>query len=730
MAQWKIKDLSVGQREARGPEINQGTAVVFVSALWLICWAAFYNFVIIGNDTLGFDGYTQDIVKSLNVFPDRTLDKDDKLPAQFPIDYEEPIHGWIVSFWSFMVGARNLMNYFIFRFIVLPKLYKQYAENRVDKELPGLGGSSGGKKGTKGEERPLKKVLQNELLFFTGLGIRGALREVEQTDWVSGTQASIDDERNISLQDANDYESKEKTDFFGSFTQIFEPGEDTIRQMGAETLRNTRDETVLQKADRDRHLTQYKFRTYRPKEFRKLRELFNIDTHSKDGADGLLHKAMEAHQEGSFTGGASGSFMYFSGDKRFIVKQITHGEMVVLLEILPYYIEHMEKSKDLDPESPTYQQCKSLLLRIVQCNRIKMYHSTNRCIGKCLQGRVYFMVFENLFWSRLDPEQAQKHALEMKQQILPHGRRTTAASASVSRAPLASSSMSMLDTSVEPEPEASASQAKASRATVSVVRTKSVRPICGSTAGSMADNIAAMEKQMDKEHPLEVYDLKGSWVNRSTVPQGDGRKKGTMKDNDLHEKLYLKRPERDALIETIRSDTEFLRGFNIMDYSLLLGIEKGVNDQEYPESENNSQVLHARFANSASKYYVGIIDILQKWNFWKRAERLAKALMGKDLDGVSSTEPEEYRKRFAEEMANHIYKEPAHGQFVQQNGVAVPASSSSSSSSSSSTTRTEPTLPPPRRPSAAVGGVGSIQAPAPSSISSSSSVGSIKAGGE
>merc|ERR1711939_1210141 len=111
---------------------------------------------------------------------------------------------------------------------------------------------------------------------------------------------------------------------------------------------------------------------------------------------------------------------------------------------------------------------------------------------------------------------------------------------------------------------------------------------------------------MDKEHPLEVYDLKGSWVNRSTVPQGDGRKKGTMKDNDLHEKLYLKRPERDALIKTIRSDTQFLRGFNIMDYSLLLGIEKGVNDQEYPETENNSQVLHARFANSASKYYVGI----------------------------------------------------------------------------------------------------------------------------
>ena len=46
-------------------------------------------------------------------------------------------------------------------------------------------------------------------------------------------------------------------------------------------------------------------------------------------------------------------------------------------------------------------QVQSLLMRVVQCNRIQMTHTRNPCMKKCLQGRVYFMVFENLMHSRL-----------------------------------------------------------------------------------------------------------------------------------------------------------------------------------------------------------------------------------------------------------------------------------------------------------------------------------------
>jgi hypothetical protein len=95
---------------------------------------------------------------------------------------------------------------------------------------------------------------------------------------------------------------------------------------------------------------------------------------------------------------------------------------------------------------------------------------------------------------------------------------------------------------------------------------------------------------------LELYDLKGSWVGRSTLQGGvEPRKsKGTMKDNDLvrtrvtaassttntrrmlppqREKVFLKQPHREALIEQMDKDSLFLQSQGIMDYSLLLGSE-------------------------------------------------------------------------------------------------------------------------------------------------------------
>ena len=50
---------------------------------------------------------------------------------------------------------------------------------------------------------------------------------------------------------------------------------------------------------------------------------------------------------------------------------------------------------------------------------------------------------------------------------------------------------------------------------------------------------------------------------------------------------------------------------------------------------------------------MGIIDILQNWNWQKRAERFVKA-HGMDIDGLSAIEPTQYRKRFVQEMAAHI----------------------------------------------------------------------------
>ena len=44
--------------------------------------------------------------------------------------------------------------------------------------------------------------------------------------------------------------------------------------------------------------------------------------------------------------GASGSFFFFTHDKRFIIKTMTKGELSMFLDLLPYYELHLKENKD------------------------------------------------------------------------------------------------------------------------------------------------------------------------------------------------------------------------------------------------------------------------------------------------------------------------------------------------------------------------------------------------
>jgi hypothetical protein len=95
-----------------------------------------------------------------------------------------------------------------------------------------------------------------------------------------------------------------------------------------------------------------------------------------------------------------------------------------------------------------------------------------------------------------------------------------------------------------------------------------------------------------------------------------------MKDNDLREKIFLNPDDKDKMLDNMTRDADFLLAQNIMDYSLLVGIEKGISTMEHPDPQakliaddarkrDSQMVMHANATNSAQMYYVGIIDILQ-----------------------------------------------------------------------------------------------------------------------
>ncbi|CEL92023.1 unnamed protein product [Vitrella brassicaformis CCMP3155] len=104
--------------------------------------------------------------------------------------------------------------------------------------------------------------------------------------------------------------------------------------------------------------------------------------------------------------------------------------------------------------------------------------------------------------------------------------------------------------------------------------------------------------------PVEIqrrYDLKGSWVGRSTRPEklGDPPDRTVaLKDNDFRvrrEQLNLGSERRAALVSQLTSDAHFLEDHHIIDYSLLLGIHDRdmTNPEELPLSDTPASRVQA-----------------------------------------------------------------------------------------------------------------------------------------
>jgi len=196
------------------------------------------------------------------------------------------------------------------------------------------------------------------------------------------------------------------------------------------------------------------------------------------------------------------------------------------------------------------------------------------------------------------------------------------------------------------------------------------------------------------------YDLKGSTVDREATEKEREKSLPILKDNDFLAdglKICIGEEGKEALIETLSADSEFLANLNIMDYSLLLGIhdldkaieealeeqEEEEDDEDYdsggsggmamtpPESPNSkrksssmgtskidpnkdiyaipSKGMTPAQAQSGPRhiYFLSIVDVLTHYGVKKAAAKAAKTVKyGAGVDGISTAEPEQYRKRF------------------------------------------------------------------------------------
>jgi len=159
-----------------------------------------------------------------------------------------------------------------------------------------------------------------------------------------------------------------------------------------------------------------------------------------------------------------------------------------------------------------------------------------------------------------------------------------------------------------------------------------------------------MENVFYGKHAIsEQYDMKGSTVGRSTnssVPSSES----AMKDLDFLKfrgNIALGSELRNVLMKQIKEDANWLDIHKLLDYSLLVGLSVSPSETSEKAAEDISMFRQdgggLRVGNMV--VYMGIIDILTKYNMKKRAEHYIIGALN-DRNQISAIPPDKYRARF------------------------------------------------------------------------------------
>ncbi|KAK6458092.1 uncharacterized protein RJT20DRAFT_93338 [Scheffersomyces xylosifermentans] len=151
-----------------------------------------------------------------------------------------------------------------------------------------------------------------------------------------------------------------------------------------------------------------------------------------------------------------------------------------------------------------------------------------------------------------------------------------------------------------------------------------------------------MENLFYNHKTTRIFDLKGSMRNRHV--KQTGKENEVLLDENMIEYIYespvfVKEQSKKLLRGSLFNDTSFLSAMEVMDYSLVIGID-----------------------DSTKKLYIGIIDWLRAFTWDKKVENWVKGnnLIGGNKKGKDPTivTPKQYRTRFREAMERYILEVP------------------------------------------------------------------------
>ncbi|KAJ9100526.1 hypothetical protein QFC21_003569 [Naganishia friedmannii] len=158
------------------------------------------------------------------------------------------------------------------------------------------------------------------------------------------------------------------------------------------------------------------------------------------------------------------------------------------------------------------------------------------------------------------------------------------------------------------------------------------------TGRVMRMNVLLMENLFYERRFERIYDLKGSMRNR--LVQATGKENQVLLDENLMEianrqPLYLRDHDKKILKAALWNDTLFLANLNVMDYSLVVGVD----------SESKELV-------------VGVVDYIRTFTWDKKLESWVKDLGAAGRGEPTIVTPKQYKVRFRAAMDKYFPSVP------------------------------------------------------------------------
>jgi len=158
-------------------------------------------------------------------------------------------------------------------------------------------------------------------------------------------------------------------------------------------------------------------------------------------------------------------------------------------------------------------------------------------------------------------------------------------------------------------------------------------------------DVLVMENLFYERELAQIFDLKGSTRNRHVQPSGNRPNEVLMDENlvkiSYHSPLYVPEESKRFLRQAVFNDSRFLSELNVMDYSLVVGVDK-----------------------ARGELVVGIVDFMRTYTWDKRIETWVKdtALLGGGgagkPGGPTIVTPRQYEMRFREAMEGYLLVSP------------------------------------------------------------------------